>query len=79
MADTTELLDEAMIDPVTGQIINQKDLAERLLTQAQAPAGRDRSDRPLTVGAGVDDRGDRRGLQRGLRSESLQRRDQPDY
>ncbi len=35
MADTTELLDDAMIDPVTGEIIDQKDLAERLLTQAK--------------------------------------------
>lgn len=35
MADTTELLDDAMIDPVTGEIIDQKDLAERLLAQAK--------------------------------------------
>ncbi|ETB33885.1 transposase, partial [Mycobacterium avium subsp. hominissuis 10-5606] len=35
MADTTELLEEAMIDPVTGEIIDQKDLAERLLAQAK--------------------------------------------
>lgn len=31
MADTTELLDNEMIDPVTGEIIDQKELAERLL------------------------------------------------
>ena len=35
MADTTELLDDTMIDPVTGEIIDQKDLAERLLAQAR--------------------------------------------
>ena len=35
VADTTELLDDAMIDPVTGEIIDQKDLAERLLAQAK--------------------------------------------
>ncbi|MDQ1215469.1 putative transposase [Microbacterium arborescens] len=35
MADTTELLDNEMIDPVTGEIIDQKDLAERLLAQAK--------------------------------------------
>ncbi len=35
VTDTTELLDEAMIDPVTGEIIDQKDLAERLLAQAK--------------------------------------------
>jgi hypothetical protein len=40
VADTTELLDEAMIDPVTGEIIDQKDLAERLLAQAKE-AGRE--------------------------------------
>ena len=40
MADTTELLDDAMIDPVTGELIDQKDLAERLLTQAEG-AGRE--------------------------------------
>ena len=36
MTDTTELLNDAMIDPVTGEIIDQKDLAERLLAQAKA-------------------------------------------
>lgn len=36
MTDTTEKLDDAMIDPVTGEIIDQKDLAERLLAQAKA-------------------------------------------
>ena len=35
VADTTELLDDEMIDPVTGEIIDQKDLAERLLAQAK--------------------------------------------
>lgn len=35
MADTTELLDDEMIDPVMGEIIDQKDLAERLLAQAK--------------------------------------------
>ncbi|RGE20999.1 IS256 family transposase, partial [Leucobacter sp. wl10] len=35
VADTTELLDNEMIDPVTGEIIDQKDLAERLLAQAK--------------------------------------------
>lgn len=35
MADTTDLLDNEMIDPVTGEIIDQKDLAERLLAQAK--------------------------------------------
>lgn len=29
--DTSGLLNEAMIDPVAGEIIGQKDLAERLL------------------------------------------------
>lgn len=35
MSDTTELLKDSMIDPVTGEIIDQKDLTERLLTQAK--------------------------------------------
>jgi len=35
VTDTTEKLDDAMIDPVTGEIIDQKDLAERLLAQAK--------------------------------------------
>ena len=35
VADTTKMLDETMIDPVTGEIIDQKDLAERLLAQAK--------------------------------------------
>ncbi|MDC4232799.1 hypothetical protein M3T53_03615 [Actinomyces sp. B33] len=30
MADATELLDGEMIDPVTGEIIDRKELAERL-------------------------------------------------
>jgi hypothetical protein len=34
VSDTTETMDE-MIDPVTGEIIDQKDLAERLLAQAK--------------------------------------------
>lgn len=35
MTDTTEVLGEAIIDPVTGEIIDQKELAERLLAQAK--------------------------------------------
>ena len=35
VTDTTGLLDEAMIDPVTGEIIGQNDLAERLFGQTQ--------------------------------------------
>ena len=35
MTDTTEVLGEAIIDPVTGEIIDQKALAERLLAQAK--------------------------------------------
>lgn len=35
MADMTELLDDEMIDPVTGGFIDQKDLAERLLARAK--------------------------------------------
>ena len=35
VTDTTEVLDDAMIDPVTGEIIDQKELAERLLAQAK--------------------------------------------
>lgn len=35
MTDTTEMVDKAMIDPVTGEIIDQKELAERLLAQAK--------------------------------------------
>lgn len=35
MADTTEMSEDAMIDPVTGEIIDQKELAERLLAQAK--------------------------------------------
>ncbi len=31
MTDTTEVLSEAIIDPVTGEIIDRKELAERLL------------------------------------------------
>ena len=34
MADTTEVVE--MIDPVTGEIIDQKQLAEQLLAQAKA-------------------------------------------
>lgn len=37
MADTTDVVvDDEMIDPVTGEIIDQKELAERLLAQAKA-------------------------------------------
>ncbi|UUZ43517.1 transposase [Janibacter limosus] len=36
MADTTTVVvDDEMIDPVTGEIIDQKELAERLLAQAK--------------------------------------------
>ncbi|SJM70619.1 Mobile element protein [Gulosibacter sp. 10] len=35
MADTAELLENEIIDPVTGEIIDQKELAERLLQQAK--------------------------------------------
>ena len=35
VTDTTEVLGEAIIDPVTGEIIDQKELAERLLAQAE--------------------------------------------
>ena len=35
MSDTTETADDVMIDPVTGEIIDQKELAERLLAQAR--------------------------------------------
>lgn len=36
MADTTDVVvDDEMIDPVTGEIIDQKDLAERLLAQVK--------------------------------------------
>ena len=35
MVDMTDLLDDEMIDPVTGEIIDQKELAERLLAQAK--------------------------------------------
>lgn len=35
MSDTAETTDDVMIDPVTGEIIDQKNLAERLLAQAR--------------------------------------------
>lgn len=35
VADTTDLLDDDMIDLVRGEIIDQKDLAKRLLAQAK--------------------------------------------
>jgi transposase-like protein len=35
VADTTGMLDDEMIDPVTGEIIDQKGLAEQLLAQAK--------------------------------------------
>ena len=31
MADMTDMMEDEMIDPVTGEIIDQKDLAGRLL------------------------------------------------
>ena len=34
MSDTTETTDDVVIDPVTGEIIDQRELAERLLAQA---------------------------------------------
>jgi len=45
VADTTEMLDDemlddAMINPVTGEIIDQKELAERLLAQAKEQGAR---------------------------------------
>ncbi len=35
MTYTTEMVDETMIDAMTGEIIDQKELAERLLAQAK--------------------------------------------
>ncbi|AEX76191.1 transposase [Corynebacterium diphtheriae bv. gravis] len=35
VSDMTDMLEDEMIDPVTGEIIDQKDLAERLLAQAK--------------------------------------------
>lgn len=35
MSDTTDLLEDLMIDPVAGEIIGRKDLAERLLVLAR--------------------------------------------
>jgi len=35
VSDTTDMMENEMIDPVTGEIIDQKDLAERLLSQAK--------------------------------------------
>ena len=35
MADTTGLLGDEIIDPVSGQIVDQKELAQRLLAQAR--------------------------------------------
>lgn len=35
VSDATETVEEAMIDPVRGEIIDQKDLAERLLARAK--------------------------------------------
>lgn len=35
VADTTVLLNDEMIDPVTGEIVDQKELAVRVLTQAR--------------------------------------------
>jgi len=39
VADMTDMLEDEMIDPVTGEIIDQKDLAERLLAQAREQGG----------------------------------------
>ncbi|WP_158025175.1 hypothetical protein [Bowdeniella nasicola] len=41
MTDTTDavIVNDEMIDPVTGEIINQKDLAERLLAEAKEHEG----------------------------------------
>ena len=35
MADTTGLLGDEIIDPVSGEIVDQKELAQRLLAQAR--------------------------------------------
>jgi len=35
VADTTGLLGDEIIDPVSGQIVDQKELAQRLLAQAK--------------------------------------------
>ena len=35
MADMTDMMEDEMIDPVTGEIIGQEDLAGRLLAQAR--------------------------------------------
>jgi putative transposase len=35
VADTTGLLEDEIIDPVSGQIVDQKELAQRLLAQAR--------------------------------------------
>lgn len=35
MSDATDAVDDEMIDPVTGEIIDQKELTERLLAQAR--------------------------------------------
>lgn len=35
VADRTDLLNEEMIDPVAGEILDQKKLAERLLAQVK--------------------------------------------
>ena len=35
MSDTTDMMENEIIDPVTGEIIDQKELAERLLQQAK--------------------------------------------
>ena|GEM_PF-1605909 len=39
MADMTDMLEDEVIDPVTGEIIVQKDLAGRLLVQARGQGG----------------------------------------
>jgi putative transposase len=35
VTDTTEMVDDVMIDPVAAEVIDQKDLAERLLAQTK--------------------------------------------
>ena len=39
MADMTDMMEDEMIDPVTGEIIDQKGLAGRLLVQAREQRG----------------------------------------
>jgi len=39
VAGMTDMMEDEMIDPVTGEIIDQKDLAGRLLAQAREQRG----------------------------------------